>query len=222
MSFHWGWFLRYKLSQPQHRHPSWARRPSSRTPKPRHRARHLSPPALLHHAVRPQTPARHTAYPLSPTDSGGSGRLSVCYGVSRASYIFSGCIILLPHSPSVPRHISPRSSRSTSIRTALVIYCPGIPKGSRHAGRRRNFLRSLAKLELRSSFRDRLMFRRFIKTEKRRGSRGRPAGRPVALPTSALLFVVQPIGFRNSYLLARLIPDFAFRTWLAGNRYVGM
>lgn len=29
LSFHWGWFLRYKLSQPQHRHPSWARHPSS-------------------------------------------------------------------------------------------------------------------------------------------------------------------------------------------------
>lgn len=46
--------------------------------------------------------------------------------------------------------------------------------------RARTKLSPLAKLELRSSFRDRLMFRRFIKTEKRRGSRGRPADQPAA------------------------------------------
>lgn len=119
MSFHWGWFLRYKLSQPQHRHPSWAHPrhlplanaaavvPAAFRPaKPRQ-----NPPSrlLLHHAVRPQTPARHTAYPLSPADSGGSGRLSVRYGVSRASYIFSGCITLHPRTPSAPSRTVPLS-----------------------------------------------------------------------------------------------------------------
>lgn len=68
---------------------------------------------------------------------------------------------LLPSSPPC----------STSTRTAPVIYCPGVPEDPRHAGHGRNFPRPPAKLELRSSFRDRLMFRRFIKTEKRRGSR---------------------------------------------------
>lgn len=112
LSFHWGWFLRYKLSQPQHRHPSWARHPLPLLPRSTDIAPAISlASTALRHAVRPQTPARHTAYPLSPTDSGGSGRLSVCYGVSRASYIFSGCITLLPRSPfaPLPLPLPPRS-----------------------------------------------------------------------------------------------------------------
>lgn len=201
LSFHWGWFLRYKLygSRSIATHPGPAAALPSR-PTPEHRQSNPSPPRR--HAVRPQTPARHTAYPLSPTDSGGSGRLSVCYGVSRASYIFSGCITLHPRSPPPtvlsPAPVAPRRPPcSTSTRTAPVIYCPGVPEDPCRAARGRNFHRPLAKLELRSSFRDRLMFRRFIKTEKRRGSREAGAGR--------LRFVVQPIGFRTSYLLVHLV-----------------
>lgn len=93
-----------------------------------------------------------------------------------------------PSSPPAPLPCSllPSSPpRSTSTRTAPVIYCPGVPEDSRRAGRGRNFPRPLAKLKLRSSFRDRLMFRRFIKTEKRRGNReaDRPTDRPAVRVT---------------------------------------
>lgn len=124
MSFHWGWFLRYKLSQPQSiaTHPGPAARPLLSLLPPWQSSRAISRPsrttATIHAAVRPQTPARHTAYPLSPADSGSGRRLSVCYGVSRASYIFSGCITLLPphpHSPSNVAHtLSPLPRRPTS------------------------------------------------------------------------------------------------------------
>lgn len=101
LSFHWGWFLRYKLSAATASPPILGPPPPSpdtgAPTEPRVTSR-----LPRHHAIRPQTPARHTAYPLSPTDSGGSGRLSVCYGVSRASYIFSGCITLHPRSPHPP------------------------------------------------------------------------------------------------------------------------
>lgn len=131
MSFHWGWFLRYKLSQPQNHLPR--------------RGKPSLPPSLW-----PQTPTRHTAYPLSPADSGGSGRLSACYGVSRASYIFSGCIT----HPTRPLH--PAGHLLTRH-----------PRGSLHVRAWTKLLPArLAKLELQTSFRDRLMFRRFIKTEK--------------------------------------------------------
>lgn len=103
LSFHWGWFLRYKLSAATASPPILGPPPPP-PPPPAPDSRAPTEPRATsrlshHHAVRPQTPARHTAYPLSPTDSGGSGRLSVCYGVSRASYIFSGCITLHPRSP---------------------------------------------------------------------------------------------------------------------------
>lgn len=63
LSFHWGWFLRYKLSQPQHRHPSWARHPLPLPPPPRS-PHHLSPPPLFatQFARRPLRDIQHTHY----------------------------------------------------------------------------------------------------------------------------------------------------------------
>lgn len=185
MSFHWGWFLRYKLSAATASPPILGP-----PPPPRHRSTDrapASPPAsrtITQFARRPLRDIQHTHY---------HPQIVVVRVVSRCA---TGC--REPHtysadaSPSTHVHPSPPPSslpcsllpssppRSTSTRTAPVIYCPGVPEDSRHAGRGRNFLRPLAKLKLRSSFRDRLMFRRFIKTEKRRGSReaGRLTNRP--------------------------------------------
>lgn len=98
--------------------------------------------------------------------------VSRCATGCREPHTYSADASPSSHAPSVPRRTLPLPPPARPPRApAPVIYCPGVPKGPRHAGRGRNFPRSLAKLELRSSFRDRLMFRRFIKTEKRRGSR---------------------------------------------------
>ena len=170
MSFHWGWFLRYKLSAATASPPILGHHP----PTPEHRQNPAPPPALrttTQFARRPLRDIQHTHY---------HPQIVVVRVVSRCA---TGC--REPHtysadaSPSTHVHPSPSPSPrtlssppcSTSTRTAPVIYCPGVPEDSRHARCGRNFRRPLAKLELRSSFRDRLMFRRFIKTEKRRGSR---------------------------------------------------
>jgi len=95
---------------------------------------------------------------------------SVCYGVSRASYIFSGCITLHPRSPAPVPPLVPAVDLAD--RTAPVIYCPGVPEGPGHTARGPNFRRRRAlNSNYGADFRDRLMFRRFIKTEKRHGSR---------------------------------------------------
>lgn len=100
--------------------------------------------------------------------------VSRCATGCREPHTYSADASPSSHAPSAPRRTFPPSRHCPSLdlrAPAPVIYCPDVPKDPRHAGRGRNFPRPLAKLELRSSFRDRLMFRHFIKTEKRRGSR---------------------------------------------------
>jgi len=164
LSFHWGWFLRYKLSQPQHRHPSWVpHRPSPTRPPATPRSppfgrarRHLVPPAppRAQFARRPLRDIQHTHYhpqivvwfvslpllllslslslPLSlPLSLSLSLSPSVCYGVSRASYIFSGCITLHPR-PSPSSQLSPRCRPRRPNRTGHLL-----PRCSRGPGSHR-------------------------------------------------------------------------------------
>ena len=91
----------------------------------------------------------------------------MCYGVSRASYIFNGCITLYPLRER--HHPAPRPTTATSIYPSTGHLLTRHPPGPFSIHRWTKFSPvTLAKLELQSSFRDRLMFRRFIKTEKHR------------------------------------------------------